>query len=241
MLCELSCYYLTKEKPGALGEGSLFASPEEVFLALEVGKVETQTMIKLRFTGRVIDLTTSYDDQDILHTEPITVKNHFIDTTVGRVIFNSRLPEGMPFTNGLLRKKGQTQMVNYCYLRFGIETTVEMLDSLKDLGFLYATKAGISIGIDDMIVPLDKKVLVRKAEKEVIEVDRQYQEGAITHGERYNKVIAIWSNVTDRVSDEMFRAMQEEDSEGKHFNPIYMMADSGARGSKQQIRQLSGM
>ena len=237
----LGCYYLTKEKPGALGEGSLFASPEEVILALEVGKVETQTMIKLRFTGRVIDLTTSYDDQDILHTEPITVKNHFIDTTVGRVIFNSRLPEGMPFTNGLLRKKGQTQMVNYCYLRFGIETTVEMLDSLKDLGFLYATKAGISIGIDDMIVPLDKKVLVRKAEKEVIEVDRQYQEGAITHGERYNKVIAIWSNVTDRVSDEMFRAMQEEDSEGKHFNPIYMMADSGARGSKQQIRQLSGM
>ena len=237
----LGCYYLTKEKPGALGEGSLFASPEEVILALEVGKVETQTMIKLRFTGRVIDLTTSYDDQDILHTEPITVKNHFIDTTVGRVIFNSQLPEGMPFTNGLLRKKGQTQMVNYCYLRFGIETTVEMLDSLKDLGFLYATKAGISIGIDDMIVPLDKKVLVRKAEKEVIEVDRQYQEGAITHGERYNKVIAIWSNVTDRVSDEMFRAMQEEDSEGKHFNPIYMMADSGARGSKQQIRQLSGM
>ena len=237
----LGCYYLTKEKPGALGEGSLFASPEEVILALEVGKVETQTMIKLRFTGRVIDLTTSYDDQDILHTEPITVKNHFIDTTVGRVIFNSQLPEGMPFTNGLLRKKGQTQMVNYCYLRFGIETTVEMLDSLKDLGFLYATKAGISIGIDDMIVPLDKKVLVRKAEKGVIEVDRQYQEGAITHGERYNKVIAIWSNVTDRVSDEMFRAMQEEDSDGKHFNPIYMMADSGARGSKQQIRQLSGM
>ena len=237
----LGCYYLTKEKQGGLGEGSLFASPEEVVLALEVGKAETQTLIKLRYTGRVIDLTTAYDDQDLLHTEPITVKNHFIDTTVGRVILNSKLPEGMPFINGLLRKKGQTQMVNYCYLRFGLETTVEMLDSLKDLGFLFATKAGISIGIDDLIVPLDKHVLVRKAEKEVVEVDRQYQEGAITHGERYNKVIAIWSNVTDRVSDEMFRAMQQEDTEGKHFNPIYMMADSGARGSKQQIRQLSGM
>ncbi len=237
----MGCYYLTKEKHGALGEGSLFASSEEVFLALEVGKVETQTPIKLRYTGRVINLTTSYDDQDVLHTEPITVKNHFVDTTVGRVIFNSRLPDGMPFTNGLLRKKGQNQMVNYCYLRFGTEITVKMLDSLKELGFLYATKAGISIGIDDLIVPLDKKVLVRKAEKDVVEVDRQYQEGAITHGERYNKVISIWSNVTDQVSDEMFRAMQEEDTEGKHFNPIYMMADSGARGSKQQIRQLSGM
>ena len=116
-----------------------------------------------------------------------------------------------------------------------------MLDQVKALGFLYATRAGISIGIDDMIVPGEKAGLVRDAEKAVIEVESQYQEGAITHGERYNKIIEIWSKVTERVSEEMFKTMEEDDRTGRYLNPIYIMADSGARGSKQQIRQLSGM
>ncbi len=242
----LGVYYLTKERKGAKGEGRAFASVEEVLLALEAGEVETLTPIRLRYTGRVIDLVTAYDDQDVQHTEPITVKNQFINTTVGRVIFNDHLPKDptgqplMPFINGLLRKKGLGALVNFCYLRFGLDTTVRMLDQVKALGFLYATRAGISIGIDDLIVPLNKVELVREAQKEVIEVEKQYQDGAITHGERYNKVIAIWSNVTDRVADEMFQAMENQDKEGK-LNPIYIMADSGARGSKQQIRQLSGM
>ncbi len=236
----LGIYYLTKEKRGGKGEGRSFANIEEVLLALEVGEVETLTPIRLRYTGRVVDLTTAYDDQDILHTEPITVQNQFINTTVGRVIFNDHVPEEMPYINGLLRKRGLGAMVNYCHLRFGLETTVKMLDEIKALGFLYATRAGISIGIDDLVVPADKGRLVRNAEKEVIEVEKQYQEGAITHGERYNKVIAIWSNVTDRVADEMFQVMEAQDKSGQ-LNPIYIMADSGARGSKQQIRQLSGM
>ncbi len=237
----LGVYYLTKEKKGAVGEGRAFANSEEVLLALEAGQVETLTPIRLRYTGRVIDLATAYDNQDVLHTEPLTVKNQFINTTVGRVIFNDHLIEGVPFVNGLLRKKGLGALVNYCYLRFGLETTVRMLDEVKALGFLYATRAGISIGVDDLIVPSNKADLVNAAQREVIEVEKQYQDGAITHGERYNKVIAIWSNVTDRVADEMFGAMEEEDRTGHHFNPIYIMADSGARGSKQQIRQLSGM
>ena len=236
----LGIYYLTKDKKGAKGEGRAFANAEDVLLALEAHEVETLSPIRLRFTGRVIDLTTAYDDQDVLHTEPITVKNQFINTTVGRVILNDHLPKEMPFINGLLRKKGLGALVNYCYLRFGLETTVQMLDGVKALGFLYATRAGISIGIDDLIVPLNKADLVNAAEKEVIEVEKQYQDGAITHGERYNKVIAIWSNVTDRVADEMFQAMEAQDTAGE-LNPIYIMADSGARGSKQQIRQLSGM
>ncbi len=236
----LGVYYLTKDKKGAKGEGRAFANVEDVILALEAGEVETLSPIRLRYTGRVIDLTTAYDDQDVLHTDPITVKNQFVNTTVGRVIFNDHLPKEMPFVNGLLRKKGLGALVNYCYLRFGLETTVKMLDGVKSLGFLYATKAGISIGIDDLIVPLNKAALVDAAEKEVIEVEKQYQDGAITHGERYNKVIAIWSNVTDRVADEMFQAMESQDKSGS-LNPIYIMADSGARGSKQQIRQLSGM
>ena len=236
----LGCYYLTKDKRGAKGDGRAFANSDEVVLALEAGEVETLTPIRLRYTGRVIDLTTAYDDQDVLHTEPITIKSQFINTTVGRVIFNDHLPKDMPYVNGLLRKKGLGALVNYCYLRFGLETTVQMLDGVKTLGFLYATKAGISIGIDDLVVPQSKAALVSAAEREVIEVEKQYQEGAITHGERYNKVIAIWSNVTDDVANEMFQTMEKQDTTGQ-MNPIYIMADSGARGSKQQIRQLSGM
>jgi DNA-directed RNA polymerase subunit beta' len=236
----LGVYYLTKSKAGAKGEGRSFANADEVTLALEAGEVETLTPIRLRYTGRVIDLSTAYDDQDVLHTEPLTVQNQFINTTVGRVIFNDHLPEGMPFVNGLLRKKGLGALCNYCYLRFGLDTTVQLLDEIKALGFLFATRAGISIGIDDLVVPQSKPGLVKEAEKEVIEVEKQYQDGVITHGERYNKVIAIWAKVTDRVADEMFQVMETHDKSGQ-LNPIYIMADSGARGSKQQIRQLSGM
>ena len=130
--------------------------------------------------------------------------------------------------------------MNYTYLRFGLETTVKMLDEVKETGFRYATRAGLSIGIDDMVIPEHKKGLVKDAEKQVINVQQQYLDGAITNGERYNKVIEIWSNVTEKVADEMFNNMQELDKVGQ-LNPIYVMADSGARGSKQQIRQLSGM
>ena len=115
-----------------------------------------------------------------------------------------------------------------------------MLDELKELGFLYATKSGISIGIDDMVIPGDKFTLVENTEKEVVKVQQQYLDGAITNGERYNKVVAIWSDITEKVAEQMFKAMEHQDKEGI-INPIYVMADSGARGSKQQIRQLSGM
>src|SRR5205809_7556144 len=166
----LGIYYLTKEKRGSKGEGRSFANSDDVLLALDAGEVETLTPVRLRYTGRVIDLSTAYDDQDVLHTEPITVKNQFVSTTVGRVIFNDHLPKEMPFVNGLLRKKGLGALCNYCYLRFGLETTVQLLDEIKALGFLYATKAGISIGIDDLVVPQSKAGLVKEAEKEVIEV-----------------------------------------------------------------------
>ncbi len=236
----LGIYYLTKSKPGAKGEGRAFGTIEEVLMALETGEVELLTPIRLRYTGEVVDMTTAYDDQDVTHTESVTLKNQFLQTTVGRVIFNDHLPSDMPFVNGLLKKKGTQQLVQYCYLRFGLERTVKMLDRLKELGFLYATKAGISIGISDMLIPGDKAKLVDTAEREVVKVQQQYLDGAITNGERYNKVIAIWSDVTEKVADEMFKALENQDKEGT-MNPIYVMADSGARGSKQQIRQLSGM
>ena len=237
----LGCYYLTKHRPGTKGEGRTFASTDDVLIALEMGEVETLTPIKLRYTGKVIDLTKAFDSQNIMHTEPIEFVKQYMDTTVGRVIMNDHLPEQMPFINGLLKKKGLGQLVHYCYLKFGLTVTVGMLDEVNNLGFLYATRAGISIGIDDMVVPDEKAGLVANAEKDVIAVEGQYQDGAITTGERYNKIIEIWSRVTERVSDQMFNAMEEDDRTGRYLNPIYIMADSGARGSKQQIRQLSGM
>ncbi len=237
----LGLYYLTKSRPKTKGEGKKFASKEDVLIALEMGEVETLTPITLRYSGRVIDLTKAFDNQNILHTEPAVYEKVEMATTVGRVIFNDAMPEDMPFINGLLKKKGLAQMVQYSYLRFGLQTTVAMLDRVKDLGFNYATRAGISIGIDDMVVPQSKPVLVKDAERDVIAVQNQYIEGAITNGERLNKIIEIWSRVTERVSEEMFKVMEEDDRTGRYLNPIYIMADSGARGSKQQIRQLSGM
>src|SRR6202044_2337926 len=178
----LGIYYLTKAKPGAKGEGRAFATIDEVLLAKEMGEV--------------IDLTTAYDDQDVAHTEPTMFERQYISTTVGRAIMNDHIKRGapdMPYINGLLKKKGSGNLVNYCYLRFGLETTVRLLDGIKQLGFHYATKAGLSIGIDDMVIPAGKAGLVKEAEKAAIAVQQQYLDGAITNGERYNKVVEIWS------------------------------------------------
>jgi DNA-directed RNA polymerase subunit beta' len=237
----LGCYYLTKARKGSKGEGRIFGSFDEAVFALENGVVDRLTPIRYRYSGLLMDLTTQYDDQGVMHAEIKEVRDEFINTTVGRLILNSILPKGMPYINGLMKRKGLQQLVNYCYLHFGLDTTVQMLDDLKNLGFLYATKAGISIGIEDLIVPDSKGDLVEAARESVIEVEKQYQDGAITDGERYNKIIDIWSDVTERVADEMFRKMAQQDESGEEFNPIYIMADSGARGSKQQIRQLAGM
>jgi DNA-directed RNA polymerase subunit beta' len=237
----LGLYYLTKMRPNTKGAGRTFASIDDVLIALEMGEVETLTPIKLRYTGRVIDLTKAFDSQNVMHTEPIEFAKQYMETTVGRVILNDVLPKQMPFVNGLLKKKGLAQLVQFCYLKFGLQVTVQMLDEVKRLGFLYATRSGISIGIDDMVVPEEKAALVKEAERQVIEVTQQYQDGAITQSERYNKIIEIWSKVTEAVSDKMFKTMEEDDRTGRVLNPIYIMADSGARGSKQQIRQLSGM
>src|SRR6202008_4740772 len=170
----LGIYYMTKSKPGAKGEGRVFGGSDEVVLALEAGEVELLTPIRLRYTGEVIDLSTAYDNQDVTHTEAVKMERQFIQTSVGRVIFNSHLPAHMPFINGLLKKKGVQQLVYFAYLRFGLTDTVVLLDHLKSLGFTYPTKSGISIGIDDMLIPSDKYKLVENAEKEVVKVQQQY-------------------------------------------------------------------
>ncbi len=236
----LGCYYMTRSVEGAKGEGRAFATPEEVMLALDAKEVTTQTKIRLRYKGRLIDLDTERDSQDVIKAT-VSEVNRTINTTVGRVLLNDHLPKEMPYVNGTLKKKGLQSLVNYCFLRLGHSTTVEMLDRLKELGFLYATKAGLSIGIDDMVTPPSKPTLVSDAEAEVIKVEQQYKDGVITNGERYNKVVAIWSEVTEKIADEMFREMQRREKDSRELNPILIMADSGARGNQQQIRQLAGM
>ncbi|MEN6527007.1 MAG: DNA-directed RNA polymerase subunit beta' [Candidatus Polarisedimenticolia bacterium] len=238
----LGIYYLTKAKRGQKGEGRVFARPEDVLLAFEGGHVSSLTPIRVRFTGQLMDLTTLYDPQDILRAPITQIDDDLIDTTVGRVIFNEALPAGFPFVNGLLKKKGLSELVNFCQLRYGQMMTVQLVDHLKAVGFRHATRAGISVGVDDMLIPKEKERLVEDAQKQQMEVEQQYRDGAITNGERYNRVVNIWSDVTDKVAEAMFKQMKSVDEDPtRTFNPIFIMADSGARGSKQQMRQLAGM
>src|SRR2546426_734672 len=214
-------YYLPKERVGTperpvRGEGRLFADSEEVRIAYDNEDVDLQARIRLRWNGEVIE------------------------TTVGRTLFNSIVPESLRFVNQELKKKEVTSLVGRCYNLLGNEVTVGFLDELKDVGFRYATLSGLSIGIDDMHIPSSKERHIASAREQVNEVEQQYQDGVITNGERYNKVVDIWAHVTELISEEMFREL-EAGEQGGEFNPIYMMADSGARGSKQQIRQLAGM
>jgi len=212
----LGIYYLTKERVGTKGEGRTFSDMEEVRIAYDAEDVDLQAKIRLRWNGEVVE------------------------TTVGRVLFNEVVPESLRFVNRELKKKEVTALIAECYRQLGNEVSVKFLDQLKDLGFRYATLSGLSIGIDDMHVPSSKEALIEEAKRAVIEVEQQYQDGVITNGERYNKVVDIWAHVTEQIADEMFREL-EGGAAGGEFNPIYMMADSGARGSKQQIRQLAGM
>jgi DNA-directed RNA polymerase subunit beta' len=217
----LGCYWLTKERIGAKGEGKIFGSTEEVRIAFDAREVEEHARIKVRIEGNLVQ------------------------TTVGRVVLSEVLPSGMPFSfaNKLMTKKEVTKLIDAVYRQSGHRETVMFLDKIKDAGFTYATRAGVSICIDNMHIPSKKEELIGKAQREVNEIERQYAEGLITNGERYNKVIDIWAHVTEQVAGEMMKELGAggDPSKDEAFNPIFMMADSGARGSSQQIRQLGGM
>jgi len=223
----LGIYYMTRDRLNAKGEGKVFGSKEEVSLAWEAGVVHLQARIKARIRGKLTE------------------------TTVGRVILLDILPEDVPFSiiNKTMRKKDLAGLINESYRKAGAKKTVILADHLKDMGYRFATLAGISVGISHMMVPVRKEEILEKAQKEVSEVQHQYSEGLITAGEQYNKVIDIWTRATDEVAKEMMESISVEyhrGADGKaistpSFNPIFIMADSGARGSKDQIRQLAGM
>ncbi len=212
----LGIYYLSLEKPGAKGTNKIFANVDEVMLAVEANALDIHAKIKTMIDRRIIF------------------------TTAGRLIIKSILPSFIPdhLWNKIMKKKDIAELVDYVYKNGGLEISAEFLDNLKNLGFESATKAGVSISVSDIIVPKSKAGLVEEAKKQVREVQNQYGAGLLTDGERYNKTIDIWTSTSKKLADEMMK-MMEKDKDG--FNSIYMMADSGARGSAEQIKQLAGM
>ncbi len=211
----LGAYYLTRKRLGAKGEGKSFSSFEEVMLANENKSVDTNTIINVRHRGV-----------------------WYKDTTVGRVIVNNILPEEMGYIDDLIDKKRLSKLVNETYLIAGNQKTVIFLDKLKNLGFDAATKAGLSIAISDILIPNKKHKIIDAAQKEVDDIQDKFKRHVLTDGERYNKVIDIWTHATSNVAATMMNGMESSD---QGFNPVYMMADSGARGSQDQIKQLAGM
>lgn len=207
-------YALTKSRKGSVGEGMIFSDESEAELAFALNHINLHALIKVRIDGKLVE------------------------TTVGRIIVNGALPEGEPFLNRTLDRKAIINTIDEVYKKYGMEVTVEMLDKVKDLGFQYATQTGLTIGVDDLVIPPLKYDLIKTTKQKVTDIDLQYRQGNISDNERYNMVIDTWTQTTDRVEKMMLEAMQT-DKNG--FNPVYMMSDSGARGSKTQIRQLAGM
>ncbi len=236
----LGLYYLTREKINTKGEGMCFADVAEAQRAYESNAVALHAKVKIRV-----------NDYDINEDGEATAVCRIVDTTVGRGILSKILPEGLPFSlvNRAMGKRAISGLIDASYRRVGLKDTVIFADNLMYTGFKYATRAGVSFCADDMAIPVEKQTILSEAEKEVKEIASQYASGLVTKGERYNKVIDIWSHTNDQVAKAMMDGLGKEevqDAEGNQvtqesFNSIYMMADSGARGSAAQIRQLAGM
>ena len=240
----LGLYYMTRESAAAKGAGKIFVDVNEVHRAYECGAVDLHARISVR-----IKQTPDGSDNDSDGDEPPRYER--VETTVGRALLSRILPEGMPFSlvNQVLNKRSISRLINVCYRRLGLKTTVIFSDRLMYTGFHYSTRAGVSFGVDDMVVPGDKSDIIGETEDQVKQFEQQYTSGLITNGERYNKVVDIWSHTSDQVAKAMMDKLgvdTVQDKDGSEvdepsFNSIFMMADSGARGSAAQIRQLAGM
>jgi DNA-directed RNA polymerase subunit beta' len=233
----LGIYYLTRERINARGEGMTFSDVEEVHRAYEAGDLDLHAKVKVR----IPDGADSDGDP----------RMRLVSTTAGRALLSEIMPEGLPFDliNKPMNKRAISAVINACYRQLGLKETVVFADQLMYTGFYYATKSGVSFGVDDMVVPDQKASILRLAEEEVKEIQDQYSAGLVTDGERYNKVVDIWSRTNDQVAKAMMEKLGVDDvtdasgktAQQESFNSIYMMADSGARGSAAQIRQLAGM
>jgi len=210
----LGVYYLTKARNGVKGEGKIFSSEVEVVIAYNTGRIDMHAKIKVRISGEMVE------------------------TTAGRVVFNKIVPTELGYMNEMLGKKRLRQVIADCFRKAGLAKTVEFLDKLKETGFMTATRGGLSVSIADVVVPDEKTTIIDRAQKEVDKIEDYYHSGVITEGERYNKIIDTWSTATNRVADKLYNELA---SNKDGFNTFFMMLDSQARGSKEQIRQLAGM
>ncbi len=236
----LGLYYITRERVNAKGEGMLFADISEVLRAYQSGDLDVQARVKVRI-------------REALYNEEGDLEERYrvVDTIAGRAILWEIVPDGLPFelVDQPMGKKAISRLVNSCYRRVGLKESVIFADQIMYMGFRYSTRAGVSIGMNDMTIPEEKEAILAAAEREVKEIQEQYASGLVTNGERYNKVVDIWSHTNEQVAKAMMGKLGKEqvlDAKGKEvdqdsFNSIYMMADSGARGSAAQIRQLAGM
>jgi len=236
----LGLYYLSRALINKKGEGMVFANTDEVKRAYDNRVVELHAKVKVR----IVQVERDEAGNKVS-------KSSIVDTTVGRALLSEIMPEGLPFElcNTEMTKKNISRLINQSYRLLGLKDTVVFADKLMYTGYAYATRAGVSIGIDDMLIPAEKKGILGEAEQEVLEIQEQYQSGLVTAGERYNKVVDIWSRTNERIAKAMMETIgteKVEDAEGKtvdqkSMNSLYIMADSGARGSQAQIRQLAGM
>jgi len=210
----LGINYLTRDREGAKGEGKYFSSPEEVLMALDAKAVDYQAIVKVKIDGS------------------------FVETTPGRVLLNEDMPKEIEFINKAMGEKELRSFVSECYATHGPYVTVNMLDTIKNLGFKYATLFGATIGMDDIVIPKKKREMIDEANQEVEAIQDQYLQGHITQEERYNRVVEVWSKTNEDLTSVLMKNLK---TDRKGFNPVWMMANSGARGSRTQIRQLSGM
>ena len=228
----LGCYYFTAKPRDVVRKKQkvvrLFGSKEEVLFGYEDGEMKIHDVIRL--ANPDLGKDSPYGDKE----------KKVIETTVGRVVFSEIWPEKIGFPNIIVNKGALGDIIENCYRHCGQEETVRVLDDLKNLGFAAATKSGISMGMHDMIIPKEKATEIQKAEKQIVDVDKQYRRGVITPGERYNKIIDIWTHCTDQIADVMLKVLDHNNGSDQ-FNPIWLMVDSGARGNRQQVRQLSGL
>ena len=255
----LGLYYMTRERPRSKGEGKFFSGPAEVRIAYDHGEVELHARITVRMPAGALETLPEEDEEGHrpLHALPRNAgdgqaKIERVETTVGRVLLYEIVPRVVAFdeVNRTMKKKELGNLIDLVYRRAGNKATVIFADRLKDIGFEYATRAGISISIKDMVIPPQKGALLEQAQKEVSEIQKQYNNGVITDGERYNKVVDIWAEVQDEIGASVLKGISTQsfgkdakggEITGPSFNPIFIMADSGARGSEQQIRQLAGL
>jgi DNA-directed RNA polymerase subunit beta' len=244
----MGCYYLTAPRGEVddlieKGEGMVFSNPAEVFLAYAQHKLGVHAHIKVRLPIEKKVISEVRYDKDKVRVDEVTRNpNNLVSTTVGRVLFNDILNPRMAFYDLPLSGKHLSRIIADCYQLLGRRETIELLDRMKDLGFRESTRSGLSFATDDLRTPVAKEQIIREAEKEVDKVQKQYQRGVITEGERYNKVIDLWTHARDEITKQMMHDLANDSREGKpYLNPIFLMAHSGARGGVEQIRQLAGM